>query len=502
ALTLSSLDSSDLGELLSAYESSLVTERRVPLWTVDPSTLPVEKLGGRRRKPQPRTIIDDHRPAAALASAVLRRIRLWDRLAGHAHIRVSAERGDRGMDWHILREVHPDLPSHDDRLAAIMLEPVAGPGLVTDLKGHHCDEGSCVMEFTAPADHGSGWRGTLRVETLSPHGTDLPEPRKPRHFTALGEDGFPSHGDSVCYPHREDSHPSPLRQVSLANGDQTRGRCTQLLAPRFGTSQWDLRGIALEIGAAWALEGCAVLVVAHDVSAAPEIRHYSRSEWPAADHPSIPIGPPWRRARMTPGSGSLYTCTAFGYRKETGPLLREARDHFDWIIFVDCNDNYGMDPYIEESVDSHFVVVYSRSYNERLVTAEARNGVAEHREVPVSAAASAMAWRHEHLAGVPLDRVPVAGLVLRQPLTGPDACAPDFVEQVDEELQRLGTPVLARFPKRQAAERHRLGTSSPTVLDDVDDDYRAACVKACAAIRSALLAAEPCAIPSPVDPWE
>ncbi|MBM7166870.1 hypothetical protein JQK87_00185 [Streptomyces sp. G44] len=502
-LALSSLDSSDLGGLLSSYESGLSKERRVPLWTVDPSALPPEKFGIRRRKPQPRTVIDDHRPAVGLASALLRRIHLWDRLAGHAGIQVTVERADHGMDWHILREVHPSVPLHDDRLAAILLEPVAGPGLITDLKNHHCDGCNCFMEFTAPVGSGSGWRGILRVETVASRGPERPVSKRPRHFTALGEVGFPSHGDSVTSSQRANGH-SP-RPADATKGDQARGRCTQLLAPRFGRSQWDLRGIALEIGAAWALEGSAVLVVGHDVSADPEVRrlsHHTGLEWPTVDHPSIALTPPWRPERLVPGNGSLFAYTASGYRKEVNALLQEARQHFNWIIFVDCNDDYGMGPYIEESVDSHIVVVYSRRYDERLVTVEARNGIAEHREVPVSPAAAAMAWRHEHLAGVPLDRVPVAGLVLRQPLTGPDACSPDFVDQVDAELARLGTPVLTRLPERHTSGRLRLGASSPTVLDNVDDDYRVAYVEACAAIRPALLAAEPCKIPPRTDPWD
>ncbi|MFF4361565.1 hypothetical protein [Streptomyces sp. NPDC001604] len=495
AIALTALDRSDEVEgLLFAYEASLSAQRRVPLWTVDPNTLPAEKLhtGGRRRKPQPRTIIDDHRPAVALPSALLRRIRLWDRLAGHTDLQVSAATADHGLDWHVVRKVHQSVPLHDDRLAAILSDPVAGPGLVTDGEGHCCDDCRCVMEFTAPADRMSGWRGVLRVETVAASVPLRLAPRRPRHFTALDETAFPSHG---CPPRN-----SPVARTRRAD-ESVASRSTQLLAPRFSRCQWDLTGMATKIGAAWALDGCAVLVVTHSLDAGREVRRLYEHDvfgWSTPDRPTLVPPLPWRRGRLVPGSGALFTHTMSGSRADVGALLQQARAHFDWVIFVDCNDDLGMGPYIERSVDSHFVIVDSSWYPESFVTAQARNGVAEHREVAVTPAASAMAWRQQHLTGIPLDRVPISGLVLRQhsPRAG-SAPSPDFTAQVDAELARFGIPVLSRLPEDPEVA---LGDVSPTVLDAVDDASRAEYVKACTPIRLALRAAEPCLIP-PADPW-
>jgi hypothetical protein len=501
-IALTTLDRSDHVEgLLSTYEASLSAQRHVPLWTAAPGALPPEKLrtGGRRRKPQPRTIIDDHRPAVALPSAVLRRIRLWDRLSGHAGLKVSATSADHGLDWHIVREVHQGVSLHDDRLAAILSDPVAGPGLVTDGEGHHCDGDRCVVEFTAPADRTSGWRGLLRVETVAASTPVPPVPQRPRHFTALDETAFPSHGG---LPHTSpaERHCSQRTRGSDDN-KPTEGRSTQLLAPRLSRSQWELTGMAMKIGAAWALDGCTVLVVTHSFDADREVRRLYEHDvfgWSIPDRPTFVPSLPWRRGRLVPGGGALFTHTVCGSRADVGALLQQARAHFDWAIFVDCNDNLGMGPYIERSVDSHFIVVDSSGYPESFVTAQARNGVAEHHEVAVTPAASAMAWRQQHLTGIPLDRVPMSGLVLRQssPSAG-STPSPDFTKQVDAELARFGIPVLSRLPEDPAVA---LGGPSLTVLDAVDDDARAAYVTACTPIRRALREAERCLIP-PADPW-
>ncbi|KPI25151.1 hypothetical protein OV320_8356 [Actinobacteria bacterium OV320] len=501
-IALTTLERSDDVEgLLSAYEASLSAQRRVPLWTVDPGTLPPEKLstGGRRRKPQPRTIIDDHRPAVALPSAVLRRIRLWDRLAGHVGLKVSTATADHGLDWHIVREVRQGISLHDDRLAAILSDPVAGPGLVTNEEGHHCDDDRCVMAFTAPADLTSGWRGVLRVETAAANVPVPPVPQRPRHFTALDETAFPSHGG---VPRNSPSDRHCSQRARGADGNEpAAGRSTQLLAPRLSRSQWELTGMAMKIGAAWALDGYAVLVVTHSFDADREVRRLYDHDvfgWSIPDRPAIVPSLPWRRGRLVPGSGALFTHTVCGSRADVGALLQQARVHFDWTIFVDCNDNLGMGPYIERSVDTHFVLVDSSGYSESFVTAQARNGVAEHHEVAVTPAASAMAWRQQYLTGIPLDRVPISGLVLRQ--SSPHANSTPssgFTAQVDAELARFGIPVLTRLPEDPHVA---LGDPSPTVLDAVDDASRAAYVKACTPIRLALRAAEPCLIPS-ADPW-
>ncbi|MET7533514.1 hypothetical protein [Streptomyces goshikiensis] len=505
-LALASRERSDLIELLAEYQSSLTEERCTPLWAIDPSSLPPEKfqVSSRRRKPKPPTLIDSHRSGACLPSAILRRIRLWDRLTGHASLRITAENSERGLDWRITRELHPGIPIHDDRLAALLLEPVAGPGLVTDLSDHHCDDELCIMEFAAPADRISGWDGILRLEsTTSPNPAPLASlaPERPRHFTSLSEDPFPSHGN-VVKGSRHAHSPSGSPRPDSANGAQAQGRCTQILAPRFSRSRWELQDIAMGIGAAWALDGCKVLVVAHSFDASPglrRLRNHSELEWPATDRLTIATSPPWRRARLVPDGGSLFSCTASEYRKELGPLLEKARTHFDWVIFVDCNDNHGMGPYVEESADSYVIVVDDSGYEESLVTAESCNGVAQHREVPVSPAESAMTWRHQHLTGLPLDRVPVAGLVMQQTASTTTRESPAFIADVDAQLRRLGTPVLARLPQGHGTG---LKMSSRTVLDDVDDDYRTAYLKACTSIRTVIAEAEPCLIPPPAGSWD
>lgn len=236
----------------------------------------------------------------------------------------------------------------------------------------------------------------------------------------------------------------------------------------------------------------------HSFDADREVRRLYEHDvfgWSIPDRPTFVPSLPWRRGRLVPGGGALFTHTVCGSRADVGALLQQARAHFDWTIFVDCNDNLGMGPYIERSVDSHFIVVDSSGYPESFVTAQARNGVAEHHEVAVTPAASAMAWRQQHLTGIPLDRVPMSGLVLRQssPRAG-STPSPDFTAQVDAELARFGIPVLSRLPEDPDVA---LGDSSPTVLDAVEDASRADWVPTS---RCRSSASGPAHLPAPTSP--
>ncbi|QPP05204.1 hypothetical protein G4Z16_01045 [Streptomyces bathyalis] len=503
-IAVSSIDGTDLGQVLAEHESSVEERQCTPLWSIDPSTLPEEPLRapGRRRKPRPATEIDHHRSAAHLASAILRRIRLWDRLGGHAQLHITPEVAAHGLDWQITRELHPKTPVHDERLTAVLQETVVGLGLVAS-PGHQCGEDSCVAEFTAPSERLGGWSSVLSVHTSRTQTPATAMPRKPRHFTALGEAQFPSRASKNNGSDTSMVVPEPLPRSAEATPSkrEPQGRCTQLLAPRFGISESDLQRIATQLGAAWALQGCRVLVLTcsfgHRRTRKP-LRGYPEPEWPSTKRPINPAPKAWNKLRLAPGTGELFAHTSREYLDERPDLLAAARAEFDWIIFVDRNNRYGTGPYVEELADSYVVLVDDAGYEDTVVITEAHGGVATPRRVPVSAAESAMAWRHAHLTGIPFDRIPVAGLVL-QPARRADTQAPrNFVERTDAELERYGTPVLARLPRAQTTG---LAASSRTVLDDVDDEYRNSYLAECRAIRRVLTEAQPCTIPPLADEW-
>ena len=397
-----------------------------------------------------------------------------------------------------MREVHPDCSPHDPRLIELLTDPIAGPGLVSDLDGHACGTRRCSMTFTA-----ADGQSVLRVESMLAAVAAPLVSRPARNLTALGERPFLTHAAARRTSDIEAVSRPPAPPAPDARG-QARGHCVQLLAPRFGMDSEELHHTATQIAAAWALEGYAVLVVQESWAPAPARRQVQGAATATPSSMPDPEAAPFaqhRPLRLLPGNGSLSGQTSYGGRKETATLLNEARRQFDWILFVGCDNTFGLGIRIEESADSYLVVVSTRAYDEYIVATQARDGVAEPRRIPVSAAGSAIAWRHSHLSGLPFDRVPVTGLVLKQPAVCDNTVSSAFAEQVDAELDRLGTPVLTRLPQL-ASSGPGLRPSAGTVLDHADDAYRSAYISACQPIREALAAAQPCKIPPPVDPWD
>ncbi|MGW4724042.1 hypothetical protein [Streptomyces sp. NPDC004291] len=391
-VALSSLDGHDLSDVLAEHATDLIGDRRVPLWTIDPSNLPPLPFppASRRRKPKPPTLTQLHAHTAGIPSALLRRVRLFDRLAGHLSLRITAEEGEHSLRWHLTREVHPDCSPHDARLIELFADPIAGPGLVSDLDGHACDARGCSMTFTA-----ADGQSSLRVESMLAAVAAPLVPRPSRHLTALGERSFLTHTAARRTSDIEAGSRPPAPPTPEAGG-QARGHCVHLLTSRYGMDSRDLHHTATQIAAAWALEGYAVLVVQDSLDPAPARQRQVQGA--AVATPSSMLAPeaapfvPHRPLRLFPGSGSLSAQTNYGGRKATAALLDEARRQFDWILFVGCDDTFGMGIRIEESADSYVVVVSTRTYDEYIVTTQARDGVAEHLQIPVSAAASAIAW--------------------------------------------------------------------------------------------------------------
>ncbi|MFD4394916.1 hypothetical protein [Kitasatospora sp. NPDC058397] len=484
-LVLKSLEKTDLGSVLSDYQSQLESRRRTPLWSIDPSALPPLPFRNYRRgRPRRATEIDHHNSAGQLASAVLRRIRLWDRLAGHISLNVSTQLADHGLDWQITRGLTSGSAVHDERLVSVLQDPIAGPGLVVDLANHDCSEGVCVLRFVAPSRFPSGWASVLTVRTVIADAPAVRRSTKPRSFEVLGEVPFPSRpgrgGGSAVVPD------VVTRGGPAADADRSQrvslGRCIQLLAPRFSKSPWELRRAATQIGAAWALQGDRVLVLTTSQSDRPSRipRRYGEPEWPTAQRPMSPAdATSWRRLRIVPGEGDLYDYTSYGYRSEMQPVLTRARQEFDWIVFSDGFDDHGMGPYVDEHADDYLVLVGSGGYETTVTITESRDGDAVKREIPLSAAEAAMAWRERNLTCIPFDRVPISGLILQQPMQDIEVFD-DFVYQVDAELARWGTPVLARLPYDGPMDR------SGTVLDAVSEQYQRTFLEQCALIKSAL----------------
>ncbi|MFJ1934014.1 MULTISPECIES: hypothetical protein [unclassified Kitasatospora] len=167
------------------------------------------------------------------------------------------------------------------------------------------------------------------------------------------------------------------------------------------------------------------------------------------------------------------------------PVLTRARQEFDWIVFSDGYDGHGMGPYVDEHADDYLVLVDSEGYEATVTITESRGGDAVRREIPLSTAEAAMAWRERNLTCIPFDRIPISGLILQQSMQGIEVFD-EFADQVDAELARWGTPVLARLPYDGPMDR------SATVLDAVSEQYRRTVLEQCALIKSTLSSARSC----------
>ncbi|MFE7273844.1 hypothetical protein [Streptomyces sp. NPDC057623] len=225
-----------LASVLQARHERVIQERCTPQWVPGETAAPL-----RRRPPLPRDVIAQHRASAQLASALLRRPRMWTALAGHTGLTVSNDVTEHGLDWTFVRTVASGTMLHDERLVELLQDAITGPDL--ELLDHVCESKTCTLRFVGCVGRVEGWRGVLTIRTE--YGNSATG-RPGRALAALGEvraPSRPSRRTSVA------SRPEPKRCFVLTSGPSSREAVHGVTA-----------AAAVRLVTAWAAEGHVELV--------------------------------------------------------------------------------------------------------------------------------------------------------------------------------------------------------------------------------------------------
>ncbi|WP_406463301.1 hypothetical protein OH768_47615 [Streptomyces sp. NBC_01622] len=424
----------DLAAALEAHREAVEGRQDVPLWTKDTPHDPMPRPWRRSRTTQTRSKaakpVDPHAVRPRLASALLRRLYLWESMATGSKVTFTSEPHGSGLMWTVQRCLTQHARLHDDNVATALAESVAGPGLTADLDGHLCSQRQCVQTFDS---------GSLTVETV------------------YGEDARPARRPGRARAHVLATFLSERFPSADAGGDGRTGHVLQLIDP-WGDGPLDT---AEQLAAAWAHHGLNTLVLRVDSN-----RNQDRNATAA-----------WQRARLTGGAGTMFKGEANYVHGDLEADITRARAAFDHIIMV---KRHWVDlPLLAFSplADDHLIVAdghFPRTTQSTTVHA----GELQRRSIALTPAESAVAWLHQRLARIPFADVPLTGLLLR---CAHDQLDPDsFDATVDMELARHGMPVLGRLPQPPRRGPHR------TVLDHLPDEQRAFVIQQSTRIRKGL----------------
>ncbi|MFD4011968.1 hypothetical protein ACFWRX_18960 [Streptomyces albidoflavus] len=430
----------DLAEMLAAHERRLTGCGHLPQW--DPQT---PEPGPKRREPATRSLVRLLTPASSIGSALLRRPRLWDSLAGHVGLGIQAQIAEYGVDWIVHRSVTGEHFS-EDRLIEILTDSVAGPGLC--LLDHTCGTDKCTVRLT-PMSTGLGARGVLTVHSRR---SAAPESQAadPRPLTAIGERRPPSRPRSgPVKPPCDDHRPA--------------GSVVQLTSKADSwVSYEDLAWIAEQMAAVWAGQGMAAAVILSKTAYRPFFMGRREPTWASAHVPSTDPG--WRRLRLAPRPGELWNLEVGRGDEHLAEALKEARDRFDRTVLIRERENWLGGEFVDRQFTYDRILVHPAVPYERHLPLPA--ATPDGQEVlELTPDQSAIQWRQQELGLHPPRRL--TGLLLLQSADQP--ITPDldsFDAAVEEQLARQGTPVLGRYPRNRSIV-HGLGHSeqAPTVLD-------------------------------------
>jgi hypothetical protein len=407
----------DLAAILDAHRTAAEEQRYEPLWTKDTSHGPMPRPLRRSTRTPSKTAkpVDPHSVRPYLASGLLRRLHLWPSLITGSTVTFTSQPHGSGLNWTVQHGVPHHRPVHNDSAATALTETVAGPGLTIDADGHHCDQQQCVRTFAS---------GQLTVRTThagNPHSVQRPGRARANVLsTFLSEAQPPESGP---------------RQTSG-------GHVLQLVDP-WGDDRLDA---AKQLAAAWAQQGLRTLVLRVDSS---------------RNRPGETGS--WKRARLTGGTGAMFTGYADFVHGDLKSDIARAREEFDHVIMMKRQWTdlplAGLSPL----ADDH-VIVTGGDFGRTTRSTSIRAGELRRTTIPLTLNESAVAWLNRHLARVPFAEVPLTGLVLwcAHDERGPGA----FDTAVDEELARHGMPVLGRLPRAPLRSPHR------TVLDCLPDERR------------------------------
>lgn len=424
----------DLGMVLAAYAAAVEGRRHAPLWTEetrhDPLPRPLTRARSTRASSKSRGQMDAHAAEPGLASALLRRLHLWEGLASASTVTVTSQSrpDERGLAWTVERRLPQQGQLHDPDVSAVLAESVAGLGLTTDTGGHRCDLEACIQTFAA---------GRLNVRAVRGENTRTAQ-RHTRSRARLAS-------ALLC----------ESQAAERAARTSSTGHVLQLISP-WAESRTDT---AEQLAAAWAQQGLRTLVLQVD-------------SW---DRRSETLS--WRRSRLTGGSGAMFEGRADFVHGDLKCSIAKARAEFDHVIMIKRQwvdvPTLGFSPL----ADDHLVVTDS-AFPRTTKSTTVHGGRLQRRTINLSPTESAVAWLNSRLSRIPYGDFPMVGLLLQ---CADDKSTPDaFDSKVDEELSRHGMPVLGRLPLPPRGGHRR------TVLDHLPDDERAFLLSQANQVRKAL----------------
>lgn len=449
--------STPLSVVLQDHYDRLVRERCVPHWV--PGEQPKPFL---RRPPLARDTISQHRASAGMASALLRRPRMWTALAGHQRLAVSSTFAEHGLDWMIARTVARGTALHDKRLIELLQDNITGPDM--ELLDHVCEEACCTVRLIGTGRYLHGWKGVLTLRTE--HGSS-PKGRPARTLTALGEPQTSG---------RPREHIDSVQQSS-------RGRCIAMASA----------SVAVRLSAAWAAQGHVAAVLT--IKDRERDMTWSR-DWPTEEVPR-PTGTTlrWNRLRLTPDRGQVWTGSltlgsgklfeASDGEEDIAAALDAARDRYSRILVLDQRPYARGSSALLGAVDAVALVIEASKYPRQTTTPAWRRALDGECAIDLAPQESAALWREQHLGVRDLSRQCLAGLVLLHD-DAEDVQADTFTEQVEMHLRRYGTPVLGWLSKGSNDLRLPRDGADRTVLDPMNEEDRSREVVAASAIGGQL----------------
>ncbi|WP_405931579.1 hypothetical protein [Streptomyces sp. NBC_00827] len=433
----------DLAALLAAHEEQVRAAGHSVQW--DPQR---PEPGPKRKEPAARSLARRLSASPAMGSALLRRPRLWDSLAGYAGVRVDTRMTDYGLDWIVERQVTG--PQFDDaRLIEVLTDDIVGCGLrVLD---HVCGTEECTVRL-APRPGMRRWRGVLTVHSRQASSGPHVQVPGPRPLTAIG--------DRLSVSRPQTNASSPDRGVPNRGG-----AVIQLTGvPRTdGMGRDELSWVAEQIAAVWTAQGLATAVVlTQDQDHGFDFLNKGRPTWATAPVPETVEG--WLRLRIAPPPGELWTLKVSRDDDEAvTAALAHARRAYDRVILIGRNDDWpSKDQSLNRLADARILAHRAEPY-ERRIPLPAESGQ-DAGAVMLTPTESAVQWRQQEL-GRWTPKRPLTGMLLVNPI-GQNTPPDEFDLAVEDQLARYGTPVLGRFPANRGLI-HGPGHSPhpPTVLD-------------------------------------
>ncbi|MFJ3826260.1 hypothetical protein [Streptomyces nodosus] len=421
-----------------------------------------------RREPLSRNVLEQHAAACQLASALLRRPRMWDALSGHMGVTASPTLADHGLDWTVERTVAAGTHLHDDRLPSVLTDRIVGPGL--RLLRHTCSAEVCTGQWVS-AKRQSGWDGLLTVHTRS---VARPGGRSPRPLLVLGDSLVPSRPHRAAST-REEHHQRPYGQViGLISLEHAPNRVDPI----------ELHAVATEMGAVWALQGYRVAVLVIRADERPMLLgHSGRPRWATKDLPWA--APKWTRLRINPSPGQLWGGTLPLKAENLTDDLARARRHFQRIIVVD-NSNWSMLlDFAPTAVDTAVLALAESAYERQLARPSGPRTSPSAPALALSPLESAVKWRERELGQRSLRHVPLAGILLLHDLREQAPIPDAFTRQVEKQLDRYGTPILGRYP-RLGLSNLAQHSGATTVLDPISAEQHDSMIHAATSLAAHL----------------